>query len=186
MTFPSTASSVCCPKIEDERLTPEQRENYYRPGGVGTQTGEQVLECARTRIRRRAGRREHHIVRRREPARLPWLLATSAAPSACTSSRTESCAARSTPSIRNFDRRLRMPTPRRRSRACRRPSGYPGNNFNEDWATGIEAYVFGSGQDRESLLKADPRLYELVRQVIPSTKMPGNVYVGRVRQPQKK
>ena len=26
-----------------------------------------------------------------------------------------------------------------------------------------------------------PRLYELVRQVIPSTKMPGNVYVGRTR-----
>ena len=23
--------------------------------------------------------------------------------------------------------------------------GYPGNNFNEYWATGIEAYVFGSG-----------------------------------------
>jgi hypothetical protein len=29
---------------------------------------------------------------------------------------------------------------------------------------------------------ADPRLYELVRQIIPSTKMPGNVYVGRTRQ----
>jgi hypothetical protein len=29
------------PKIEDERLTPEQRENYYKPGGVGTMTGEQ-------------------------------------------------------------------------------------------------------------------------------------------------
>ena len=24
--------------------------------------------------------------------------------------------------------------------------GYPGNNFNEYWATGIEAYVFGSGR----------------------------------------
>ena len=59
--------------------------------------------------------------------------------------------------------------------------GYPGNNFNEYWATGIEAYVFGSGRDRDSLIEADPRLYELVRQVIPSTKMPGNIYVGRVR-----
>jgi hypothetical protein len=43
--------------------------------------------------------------------------------------------------------------------------------------------VFGSGRGPETLLAADPRLYELVRQVIPSTKMPGNVYVGRVRQP---
>lgn len=43
--------------------------------------------------------------------------------------------------------------------------------------------MFGSGQGLESLLKADPRLYELVRQVIPSTRMPGNVYIGRTRQP---
>ena len=59
--------------------------------------------------------------------------------------------------------------------------GYPGNNFNEYWATGIEAYVFGSGRGRDTLLAADPRLYELVRQVIPATKMPGNVYIGRTR-----
>jgi hypothetical protein len=59
--------------------------------------------------------------------------------------------------------------------------GYPGNNFNEYWATGIEAYVFGSGRGPETLLETDSRLYELVRQVIPSTKMPGNVYVGRGR-----
>jgi hypothetical protein len=42
------------PKIEDERLTPQQRENYYKPGGVGTHDGRAVLERARTRIRRRA------------------------------------------------------------------------------------------------------------------------------------
>ena len=30
--------------------------------------------------------------------------------------------------------------------------GYPGNNFNEYWATGIEAYVFGSGRGPETLL----------------------------------
>ena len=59
--------------------------------------------------------------------------------------------------------------------------GDPGNNFNEYWATGVEAHVFGSGRGRESLLAADPRLSELVRQVIPSTKMPGNVYVGHTR-----
>jgi hypothetical protein len=36
-------------------------------------------------------------------------------------------------------------------------------------ATGIEAYVFGSGRGPDWLLEADPQLYELVRQVIPST-----------------
>ena len=38
------------------------------------------------------------------------------------------------------------------------------------------------GRGPASLLDADPRLYELVSQVIPATKMPGNVYVGRLRQ----
>ena len=28
------------PKIEDERLTPDQRANYHKPGGVGSMTGE--------------------------------------------------------------------------------------------------------------------------------------------------
>lgn len=60
--------------------------------------------------------------------------------------------------------------------------GYNGNNLNEYWAGGVEAYVFGSGRNRDWLVATDPRLYELVRQVIPSSKMPGNVYVGRTRR----
>ena len=58
------------PKIDDERLTPEQRENYHKPGGVGTHDRRAVLERARPRLRRRAGRREHDVVRGGEPARL--------------------------------------------------------------------------------------------------------------------
>ena len=53
-------------------------------------------------------------------------------------------------------------------------------NFLE--AGGIEAYTYSNGQTREWLLETDSRLYELVRQVIPAHKMPGNVYVGRARQ----
>ncbi len=34
--------------------------------------------------------------------------------------------------------------------------GYPGNNFNEYWATGIEAYVFGSGRGPDTLLAGRP------------------------------
>ena len=59
------------PKIDDERLTPQQRETYNQPGGVGSMTGEQYLELTRARIRRRAERREHDVVRGGEPARLP-------------------------------------------------------------------------------------------------------------------
>ena len=171
------------PKIDDERLTPEQRENYHKPGGVGTMTGEQVpgtgaaaaSAASRTaRTPRRAPRRTCSATRAR---------ATSAAPSASTSSRTGSCGGRSTPSTPTTARRWRRRTRRRKSRACPRRRGIPATTSTSTWATGIEAYVFGSGRGPESLLEADPRLYELVRQVIPATKMPGNVYVGRVRQP---
>jgi hypothetical protein len=31
------------------------------------------------------------------------------------------------------------------------------------------------------VLDNDPRLYELVRQVIPASRMPGNVYIGHTR-----
>jgi hypothetical protein len=65
----------------------------------------------------------------------------------------------------------------------RSAQGYYGNNLNEYWAGGIEAYTFSNGQTREWLLESDPRLYELVRQVIPAQKMPGNVFVGKSRQP---
>ena len=67
------------------------------------------------------------------------------------------------------------------SHGIMRGARYPGNTFNEYRATGIEAYTHASGRGPETLLEADPRLYELVRQVIASTKMPGNVYVGRSR-----
>jgi hypothetical protein len=70
-----------------------------------------------------------------------------------------------------------------KKQGLRSAQGYSGNNLNEYWAGGIEAYTYSNGQTREWLLETDPRLYELVRQVIPAHRMPGNVYVGRARQP---
>jgi hypothetical protein len=169
------------PKIDDERLTPEQRENYYKPGGVGTMTGEQywnvrgrgfggepdgenTTSCAEENILGYPGTRyfgssicvhefSHGIMRGAVYTVDPeYRKAVEAAYAAA------------------------------RKQGLSSAQGYPGNNFNEYWATGIEAYVFGSGRGPESLLEADPRLYELIRQVIPSTRMPGNVYVGRTRQ----
>ena len=60
--------------------------------------------------------------------------------------------------------------------------GYAGNNLNEYWRTGIETYVFGSGRSPESLKQDDPRLYELIGEVIPGHAVPGNVYTGRTRR----
>jgi hypothetical protein len=169
------------PKIEDERLTPEQRENYYKPGGVGTMTGEQywngrgrgfggepdgenTTSCAEENLLGYPGTKyfgssicvhefSHGIMRGAiYTVDLEYRKAVEAAYTAA------------------------------KKQGLSSAQGYPGNNFNEYWATGIEAYVFGSGRGPDTLLDVDPRLYELVRQVIPATKMPGNVYVGRVRQ----
>jgi hypothetical protein len=168
------------PKIDDERLTPQQRANYHQPGGVGTMTGEQywngrgrgfggepdgenTTSCAEENLLGYPGTKyfgssicvhefSHGIMRGAiYTVDLEYRQAVEAAYAAA------------------------------KQQGLTSAQGYPGNNFNEYWATGIEAYVFGSGRGPETLLAADPRLYELVRQVIPSTKMPGNVYVGRVR-----
>jgi len=168
------------PKIDDERLTPQQRENYHKPGGVGTMTGEQYWNV---RGRGFGG----------EPD----------------GENTTSCAEENLlgyPGTRYFGQAICVhefshgimrgaiytvdPEYRRaveeayaaaKQQGLSSAQGYPGNNFNEYWATGIEAYTFSSGRGPETLLQADPRLYELVRQVIPSSRMPGNVYVGRKR-----
>jgi hypothetical protein len=168
------------PLIDDERLTPQQRENYNKPGGVGTMTGEEYWN---SRGRGFGG----------EP----------------NGENTTSCAEENLlgyPGTRYFGQSICVhefshgimrgaiytvdPEYRKavedayaaaKAKGFVTAQGYPGNNFNEYWATGIEAYVFGSGRGPEWVLDNDPRLYELVRQVIPSSRMPGNVYVGRVR-----
>ena len=67
-----------------------------------------------------------------------------------------------------------------RGRASAR--GYAGNNLNEYWGTGIEAYVFGSGKSPDELKQDDPVLYDLIGEVIPGHAVPGNVYTGRRRR----
>jgi hypothetical protein len=168
------------PLIDDERLTPQQRENYHNPGGVGTMTGEEYWN---SRGRGFGG----------EP----------------NGENTTSCAEENLlgyPGTRYFGQSICVhefshgimrgaiytvdPEYRRavedayataKAKGFVTAQGYPGNNFNEYWATGIEAYVFGSGRGPEWVLDNDPRLYELVRQVIPASRMPGNVYLGRTR-----
>jgi hypothetical protein len=169
------------PKIDDERLTPQQREDYHKPGGVGTQTaaqywnargrgfggepdGENTTSCAEENLLGYPGTRyfgasicvhefSHGIMRG---------------------------------AIYTVDPAYRKAVEeayadaKAKGRASAR--GYAGNNLNEYWATGIEAYVYGSGRGPETLRQDDPRLYELVAQVIPGHAVPGNVYTGRPRR----
>jgi hypothetical protein len=168
------------PKIDDERLTPEQRENYYKPGGVGTMTGEDYWNA---RGRGFGGEPDgENTTSCAEENLLGYPGTRYFGSSICVHEFSHGIMRGA---IYTVDPEYRKAVEEAYAAAKKQglssARGYPGNNFNEYWATGIEAFVFGSGRGPASLLEADPRLYELVRQVIPATKMPGNVYVGRHR-----
>jgi hypothetical protein len=168
------------PKIDDERLTPAQRENYDKPGGVGTMTGEQywngrgrgfggepngenTTSCAEENLLGYPGTRYYGS-------------------SICVHEFSHGIMRGAIYTVDpEYRKAVEDAYAAAKAQKLSSAQGYPGNNFNEYWATGIEAYVFGSGRGRDTLLAADPRLYELVRQVIPATKMPGNVYIGHTR-----
>ena len=170
------------PKIDDERLTPQQRANYNNPGGVGTLTGEQYWN---SRGRGFGG----------EPD----------------GENTTSCAEENLlgyPNTPYFGQPLLMhefshgimrgaiytvdPEYRKaveaayasaKTKGLKSAQGYNGNNFNEYWAGGVEYYTHDDEKARQTLLETDPQLYELVKQVMPAHRATGNVYAGRARFP---
>ncbi|MEX2269956.1 MAG: hypothetical protein WD690_00705 [Vicinamibacterales bacterium] len=168
------------PKIEDARLTEQQRDNYYKPGGVGTMTGEQYWNV---RGRGFGGEPDgENTTSCAEENLLGYPATRYFGQSICVHEFSHGIMRGAIYTVDpEYRKAVEDAYASAKKQGLTSAQGYPGNNFNEYWATGIEAYVFGSGRDRDSLLQADPRLYELVRQVIPSTRMPGNVYVGRVR-----
>lgn len=164
------------PLIDDERLTPQQRENYHKPGGVGAMTGEQywngrgrgfggepdgenTTSCAEENVLGYPGTRyfgssicvhefSHGIMRGAIYTVDPkYRDAVVAAYSAA------------------------------KAKGIATAVGYNGNNFNEYWAGGIEAYTRSNGRTPAWLKETDPVLYDLVAAVIPARKMPGNVFV---------
>jgi hypothetical protein len=169
------------PKIDDERLTPEQRANYSKPGGVGTMTGEQYWNM---RGRGFGGEPDgENTTSCAEENLLGYPGTRYFGSSICVHEFSHGIMRGAIYTVDpDYRRTVEDAFAAAKKQGLSSARGYPGNNFNEYWATGIEAYVFGSGRGPDTLLAADPRLYELVRQVIPSTKMPGNVYVGRTRQ----
>ena len=169
------------PKIDDERLTPQQRENYNKPGGVGTMTGEQYWNA---RGRGFGGEPDgENTTSCAEENLLGYPGTRYFGSSICVHEFSHGIMRGAIYTVDpEYRKAVEDAYAAAKKQGLSSAQGYPGNNFNEYWATGIEAYVFGSGRGPETLLEADPRLYELVRQVIPATKMPGNVYVGRTRQ----
>jgi hypothetical protein len=168
------------PKIDDERLTPEQRENYHKPGGVGSMTGEQYWNG---RGRGFGGEPDgENTTSCAEENLLGYPGTRYFGSSICVHEFSHGIMRGAIYTVDpDYRKAVEDAYAAAKKQGLSSAQGYPGNNFNEYWATGIEAYVFGSGRGPETLLAADPRLYELVRQVIPATKMPGNVYVGRTR-----
>ncbi len=168
------------PKIDDERLTPEQKQAYNQPGGVGSMTGEQYWN---SRGRGFGGEPNgENTTSCAEENLLGYPGTRYFGSSICVHEFSHGIMRGAVYTVDpDYRRAVEDAYAAAKKQNLTSAQGYPGNNFNEYWATGIEAYVFGSGRDRDSLIAADPRLYELVRQVIPSTKMPGNVYVGRTR-----
>ena len=166
------------PKIDDERLTPEQRANYDKPGGVGTMTGEQYWNA---RGRGFGGEPDgENTTSCAEENILGYPGTRYFGSSICVHEFSHGIMRGAIYTIDpEYRKAVEAAYAAAKKQGLSSAQGYPGNNFNEYWATGIEAYVFGSGRGPDSLLATDPRLYELVRQVIPATKMPGNVYVGR-------
>jgi hypothetical protein len=168
------------PKIDDERLTPQQRENYYKPGGVGTQTGEQYWNA---RGRGFGGEPDgENTTSCAEENLLGYPGTRYFGASICVHEFSHGIMRGAIYTVDTAYRQaVEAAYADAKATGRRSAQGYAGNNLNEYWATGIEAYVFGSGRGPESLRQDDPRLYELIAQVIPGHAVPGNVYTGRIR-----
>jgi hypothetical protein len=169
------------PKIDDERLTPQQRESYHKPGGVGTMTAEQYWNA---RGRGFGGEPDgENTTSCAEENLLGYPGTRYFGASICVHEFSHGIMRGAIYTVDPAYRKAveeAYADAKARGRASAR--GYAGNNLNEYWATGIEAYVFGSGRGPETLRRDDPRLYELVARVIPGHAVPGNVYTGRTRR----
>lgn len=170
------------PAIDDERLTPQQRANYDKPGGVGTMTGAQYWN---SRGRGFGGQPEdERTTSCAEENLLGYPGTRYFGSSICVHEFSHGIMRGAIQAVDlKYHQAVVDAYTDAKKRGLASAQGYPGNNYNEYWATGIETYVFGSGQAPETLKEVDPRLYELVSQVIPAHYLPGNVYTGRVRQP---
>jgi hypothetical protein len=170
------------PKIDDERLTPEQRTNYDKPGGVGMLTGEQYWN---SRGRGFGGEPDGENTTSVGEENLLGYPGTPYFGQPLLMHEFSHGIMRG--AIYTVDPAYRKAVEESyaaaKAKGLKSAQGYNGNNFNEYWAGGVEYYTHHDPQSREILRQTDPRLHELVSQVMPAHRATGNVYYGRARLP---
>jgi hypothetical protein len=153
------------PKYLDPRLTVQERSRYYEAGGLGSMTapgywnprargmGGTLTTCAEENVRGYYGTRY-------------W------GTNICVH---EFSHAIMGAGIGNADPKWFQSIvdayKHAKATCLRTANGYSGNTFNEYWAGGVEWYVGNGGRDRAGLKDVDPKLYELVRRLIPENKI---------------
>jgi hypothetical protein len=170
------------PKIDDERLTPEQRANYNNPGGVGTLTGEQYWN---SRGRGFGGEPDGENTTSVGEENLLGYPGTPYFGSPLLAHEFSHGIMRG--AIYTVDPAYRAAVEAAwksaKDKGLISARGYNGNNFNEYWAGGVEYYTHADAKSREKLREVDPTLHDLVAKVMPTHQMTGNIYSGRARLP---
>lgn len=163
MTIPEQRRWVV-PKYLDPRLTPQERANYYEPGGLGSMTAEGYWN---PRARGMGGT----LTTCAEENVLGYYRTRYWGTNICVH---EFSHAIMGAGIGNADPKwfqAIVDSYKHAKAAClRTANGYSGNTFNEYWAGGVEWYVGNGGRDRAGLKATDSTLYELVSRLIPETK----------------
>ena len=170
------------PKIDDERLTPEQRANYNNPGGVGTLTGEQYWN---SRGRGFGGEPDGENTTSIGEENLLGYPGTPYFGQPLLMHEFSHGIMRG--AIYTVDPSYRKAVEDAyadaKAKGIKSAQGYNGNNFNEYWAGGVEYYTHHDPTSRDVLRQTDPKLFELVSKVMPTHRPTGNVYYGRARLP---
>jgi hypothetical protein len=170
------------PKIDDERLTPQQRANYNNPGGVGTLTGEEYWN---SRGRGFGGEPDGENTTSIGEENLLGYPGTPYFGQPLLMHEFSHGIMRG--AIYTVDPEYRKAVEAAyasaKAKGLKSAQGYNGNNFNEYWAGGVEYYTHHDPTARQTLLATDPELYELVKRVMPAHRVTGNVYGVNARLP---
>jgi hypothetical protein len=153
------------PKYLDPRLTPQERARYYEPGGLGSMSapgywngrargmGGTLTSCAEENV-------------------LGFFQTRYWGTNICVHEFSHGIMGAG---IGNADpkwfQEIVDSYKNAKAMCLRTANGYSGNTFNEYWAGGVEWYVGNGGRDRAGLKAEDPRLYDVVRRLIPEDKI---------------
>jgi hypothetical protein len=166
------------PKYLDPRLTPQERANYYQPGGLGTRSGAGYWNG---RARGMGGT----FTTCAEENVLGYYNTRYWGTNICVHEFAHSIMGSGIGYADPLWFQEIVDSYKTAKAACLvTTNGYGGNTFNEYWATGVEWYVGNGGRDRNALKTADPTLYELISRLIPENKfLPARANVaGRRRE----